>query len=42
MSNKTQLQTNNASLEGYISRVNAAKEVAATLPDAYGWEVYQN
>lgn len=36
MSNKTQLQTNNASLDGYISRIQAAKEVAATLPDAGG------
>ena len=36
MSNKTQLQTNNASLDGYISRIQAAKEVAATLPEAGG------
>lgn len=34
MSNKTQLQTNNASLDGYIARINAAKEVAASLPEA--------
>lgn len=34
MSNKTQLQTNNASLDGYIARVNAAKDVAANLPEA--------
>lgn len=34
MSNKTQLQTNNASLDGYIARINAAKDVAAGLPDA--------
>lgn len=36
MSNKTQLQINNASLDGYISRIQAAKEVAATLPEAGG------
>ena len=36
MSNKTQLQTNNASLDGYIARINAAKEVAASLPEAGG------
>lgn len=36
MSNKTQLQTNNASLDRYISRIQAAKEVAATLPEAGG------
>jgi hypothetical protein len=36
MSNKTQLQTNNASLEEYITRINAAKEVAAGLPEAGG------
>lgn len=34
MSNKTQLQTNNTALDGYIARINAAKEVAASLPDA--------
>lgn len=34
MSNKTQLQTNNNALDGYIARVNAAKEVVATLPEA--------
>jgi len=34
MSNKTQLQTNNTTLDGYITRINAAKEVAASLPDA--------
>ena len=39
MSNKTQLQTNNASLDGYISRIQAAKEVAATLPEAGGVEL---
>lgn len=36
MSNKTQLQTNNASLDALISRVNAAKDTAASLPDAGG------
>lgn len=36
MSNKTQLQTNNATLDGYIARINAAKEVAAGLPEAGG------
>lgn len=36
MSNKTQLQTNNTALDGYIARINAAKEVAASLPDAGG------
>ena len=36
MSNKTQLQTNNASLEECIARINAAKEVAAELPEAGG------
>lgn len=36
MSNKTQLQTNNTTLDGYIARINAAKEVAAGLPEAGG------
>lgn len=36
MSNKTQLQTNNAALDGYIARINAAKETAAGLPEAGG------
>lgn len=36
MSNKTQLQTNNTALDGYIARINAAKEVAASLPEAGG------
>ena len=36
MSNKTQLQTNNTTLDGYITRINAAKEVAASLPEAGG------
>lgn len=36
MSNKTQLQTNNASLDGYIARINAAKDIAAGLPEAGG------
>lgn len=34
MSNKTQLQTNNANLDALISRVNAAKDTAASLPEA--------
>jgi hypothetical protein len=34
MSNKTQLQTNNTALDALITRVNAAKEVAASLPEA--------
>lgn len=34
MSNKTQLQTNNNKLDTLITRVNAAKEVAASLPEA--------
>jgi hypothetical protein len=34
MSNKTQLQINNTSLDSYIARVNAAKDIAASLPDA--------
>jgi hypothetical protein len=36
MSNKTQLQTNNTALDALITRVNAAKETAASLPDASG------
>lgn len=36
MSNKTQLQTNNTALDGYITRINAAKEVAVGLPEAGG------
>ena len=36
MSNKTQLQTNNTALDGYIARINAAKDVAARLPEAGG------
>jgi hypothetical protein len=36
MSNKTQLQTNNTALDGYIARINAAKDVAASLPEAGG------
>lgn len=36
MSNKTQLQTNNTTLDGYIARINAAKDVAASLPEAGG------
>lgn len=34
MSNKTQLQTNNSSLDALITRVTSAKDVAASLPDA--------
>ena len=34
MSNKTQLQTNNTALDALITRVNAAKDTAASLPDA--------
>lgn len=34
MLNKTQLQTNNTALDGYIARINAAKDVAASLPEA--------
>ena len=34
MSNKTQLQTNNANLDALITRVNAAKNTAASLPEA--------
>ena len=33
MSNKAQLQVNNSELDNYIARINAAKEVAASLPD---------
>ncbi len=36
MSNKEQLQENNTALAGYITRVNAAKETAANLPEASG------
>lgn len=36
MSNKIQLQTNNTALDTLITRVNAAKDVAASLPDAGG------
>lgn len=39
MSNKTQLQTNNANLDALIIRVNAAKDVAASLPNAGGGPV---
>lgn len=34
MSNKTQLQTNNATLDSYITRINAVKDIAASLPEA--------
>jgi hypothetical protein len=36
MSNKTQLQTNNTNLDALITRVNAAKDTAASLPEAGG------
>ena len=36
MSNKTQLQTNNTQLDALITRVNAAKDTAASLPEAGG------
>jgi hypothetical protein len=36
MSNKTQLEANNVALDGYIARINAAKEIAAGLPEAGG------
>lgn len=36
MSNKTQLQTNNTTLDALITRVNAAKDTAASLPEAGG------
>lgn len=38
MANKTQLQTNNTNLDALITRVNAAKDVAASLPEAAGGE----
>ena len=34
MSNKQQLQINNANLDSLITRVNAAKDTAASLPEA--------
>jgi hypothetical protein len=36
MSNKSQLQTNNTALDALITRVTAAKEVAASLPESGG------
>lgn len=36
MSSKTQLQTNNTDLQSLIDRVNAAKDIAASLPEAGG------
>ena len=39
MSNKTQLQTNNTALDALIARVNAAKDTAASLPEAGGGSV---
>ena len=34
MSNKTQLQANNLMLNTFVRRINAAKDVAASLPEA--------
>lgn len=34
MSNKTQLQANNLRLNAFINRINAAKDIAASLPEA--------
>ena len=39
MSNKIQLQTNNDNLDALITRVNAAKDVAASLPEAGGGSI---
>ena len=39
MSNKTQLQTNNTILDALITRVNAAKDTAASLPEAGGGSI---
>lgn len=36
MSNKTQLQTNNAKLDNIITLVDEAKDIAASLPEAGG------
>lgn len=36
MSNKSQLQTNNTTLDSLITRVNTAKDAAASLPEAGG------
>lgn len=36
MSNKTQLQTNNLMLNTFVNRINAAKDTAASLPEASG------
>lgn len=36
MSNKIQLQTNNNALDALITRVNAAKDTAASLPETGG------
>ena len=41
MSNKTQLQTNNTALDGYITRINAAKDLASSLPEAGGGEGFE-
>ena len=34
MSNKTQLQANNLMLNTFINRINAVKDIAASLPEA--------
>ena len=34
--NKTQLQTNNTALDALITRVNDAKDIAASLPEVDG------
>ena len=34
MSNKSQLKINNLMLNTFINRINAAKDIAASLPDA--------
>lgn len=34
MSNKTQLQANNLRLNTFINRINIAKDIAASLPEA--------
>ena len=39
MSNKVNLQTNNEALDALITRVNAAKDTAASLPSAGGGSI---
>lgn len=39
MSNKQQLQTNNTALDALITRINTAKDTAASLPEAGGGSV---